>query len=134
MLQAGDRAYRRMTKIAQQCDPGAKWGDAFPSKPKWMRWRTCERLEHHHDLMALLGITYGSGAAREAEVKAIYATWRAGSGGDDMDMERRVAKIIREVRATSRRQSKDEVDTCVRSRVGSDAVVACVTSCAERKR
>ena len=79
MLQGTDRAYRQAVKVARRCDPQAEWGDAFPDKPRWMRWPTYERLAEHHDLMALLGITHGT--AREVEARAAYAAWRAEQRG-----------------------------------------------------
>jgi hypothetical protein len=84
MLQRPDRAYRRATKIAQRCDPRATWGNGFPGKPKWMRWRTWERLAEHYEWQEALGLTSGVGGrfagmfSREAaEVRAAYAVWRA---------------------------------------------------------
>jgi hypothetical protein len=81
MLQGHDRAYRQAEKVARRCDPRARWGDPFPDKPKWMRWRTYRRLAEQHDWLQLIGLTWGSAAhmltCDASQARAAYAAWRA---------------------------------------------------------
>jgi hypothetical protein len=81
MLQGHDRAYRQAEKVARRCDPRAEWGDAFPDKPKWMRWRTYRQLAEQHDWLQLIGLTSGSAShmltCDASQARAAYAGWRA---------------------------------------------------------
>ncbi len=55
---AYERARDRAHKLKRKCDPSAKVADErFPLKPKWMRWRTYDRMRARHD--ALMQRYYG---------------------------------------------------------------------------